>query len=51
MEESSYRVSDRIYEHGSKKYDRLEKSQVVLLRKKVGNKEYELEFKDLEWKD
>ncbi len=49
MEESSYRVNDRSYEHGSKKYDRLEKSQVVLLRKKVGNKEFELEFKDLEW--
>lgn len=53
VEKSDYPVGDKKYGYFSEesKYHKLEKSQVVLLRKKVGNKEFELEFKDLEWQD
>lgn len=48
-EESSYRVDECNYSYGRKKYAKLEKSQVVLLRKTIDGKEFELEFDDLKW--
>jgi hypothetical protein len=35
--------------YGCKKYNKLEKSQVILLRKVVEDKEFQLEFDDLKW--
>lgn len=50
-EKSDYPVGDRRYGKytGESKYHKLENSQVVLLRKTVNGKEYELEFDDLKW--
>lgn len=47
VEESSYPRDDRMYTYGSKKYDRLENSKVVLLMQKSGDKEFQLEFNDI----
>jgi hypothetical protein len=49
VEESDEQPGTRRYEYSNKKYRTLEKSQVVLLRKTVDGKEYELEFNDLKW--
>lgn len=53
VEKSDYPVSDKKYGYFSEesKYHKLEKSQVVLLHKTVGDKEFELEFDDLTWTD
>ena len=50
-ETSTYHPTDRNYGFGSnaKVYTKLLKSQVVLLRKTIDGKEYELEFDDLKW--
>lgn len=49
-EKSDYAMNERGYGHSfDKKYHKLEKSTVVLLRKTVDGKEYELEFDDLKW--
>jgi hypothetical protein len=49
IEKSDYSIDSRSYSNGREKYHKLEKSQVVLLRKTVDGKEYELEFDDLKW--
>lgn len=49
VEESDYNVGDRSYGHGRRKFNKLEKSQAILLRKMVDGKEFELEFDDLKW--
>lgn len=49
VESSDYAYSSRSYRNGRETYKKLEKSQVVLLRKTVDGKEYELEFDDLKW--
>lgn len=48
-EKSDYQPETRGYEYSRDRYKKLEKSQVVLLRKTVNGKEYELEFDDLKW--
>lgn len=50
-EKSEYSAGDKRYGKytGDSKYHKLENSQVVLLRKTVNGKEYELEFDDLKW--
>jgi hypothetical protein len=49
VEKSDEQPGTRRYEYSKDKYRLLEKSQVVLLRKTVDGKEYELEFDDLKW--
>jgi hypothetical protein len=50
IEESVHKIDSRYYEScTSKKYSKLEKSRVVLLRKTIDGKEFELEFDDLKW--
>lgn len=49
VEESDYAVNDRRYGDHRRKYNKLEKSQPVLLRKVIDGKEFELEFSDLTW--
>jgi len=49
VEQSDSLPGQRGYDFSRDKYKKLEKSQVVLLRKTVDGKEYELEFEDLKW--
>jgi hypothetical protein len=51
VEESTYHPNERNYGYSraSKVYVKLLNSQVVLLRKTIDGKEYELEFDDLKW--
>jgi len=49
VEKSDGLPGQRGYESSRDKYKKLEKSEVVLLRKTVDGKEYELEFDDLKW--
>lgn len=52
VEESDYRVDERGYgrtSSHSKKYHKLEAAQIVLLRRTIDSKEYELEWDDLKW--
>jgi len=49
VEKSDSLPGSRSYDYSREKYKKLEKSQVVLLRKTVDGKEYELEFDDLKW--
>jgi hypothetical protein len=49
VEESDRLVTDNYYEKSRKKYNKLEKAVVVMLRKVVDDKEFELEFDDLKW--
>lgn len=48
-EKSSYLINDIYYKSSDTKYDKLEKSQVVQLRKIIDNEEYEVEFEDLKY--
>ena len=50
MEASASKINSRSYGYG-KKYNLLEKSTVVFLRKTIDDQEFEVEFKDLEWEN
>ena len=49
VEKSDYQIGEHGYSLSREKYKLLEKSEVVLLRKTIDGKEYELEFDDLKW--
>lgn len=49
VEKSDYLPSDRSFAYGHKKYVKLLKSKVVLLRKTINGEVYEIEFDDLKW--
>lgn len=49
VEESNYKVDEYSYERSNKRYSKLEKSQVVILRSLIDGKEFQLEFEDLKF--